>query len=75
MTNYSKQPKNLKRVNVNGMYIYFAMDVSKKRMHELFSNPEFEYHKCYKGYISTVTIESNSVWYSKEGDCIISNED
>lgn len=75
MANYKKQPKNLKKVQVNGMSFYFEMNVTKKQMRKIFDNPMFEYYKKTFGkHISTITIETNSVWYDVNGNCFISAE-
>jgi len=74
MTNYARQPKNLKRVKIKGMHMHFTMNTTKKRILELINDPSKE---CYRpsNYISDITIESNSVWYDNNGNCLISNEE
>ncbi len=73
-TLHKEQPKRLKRVTADCMQIFFEMNVSKKRIIELIHDKDFECFRGEKCFVSPVTIETNSVWYDKEGNCCITKE-
>ena len=72
----TNQPKRLKRVNVENQIYYFAMNVSKKRILELFQDDTtdlyFDHKPTRVPHLSKVTISTNSVWYDIDGNCIVS---